>query len=344
MKPITRTLAAVTAAGVTSLAGIAAALAGPVTPLVVNSTATVISAGNVPIGITDFAADAQPTSVSVTSSTTNVPPPPGGGVGETTAGAAAVTVDVSDINASVVRSRSEVSTTRTSPATETQNMFHGSIAGFNASLATDGLSPGGAATVDLVLNVSGRLIYSDPNRTANTVVDPDFGIAVSDLAASVSVILALAAPVTIPPDPAEPPDPLPLVPLFNGSATLRSPTTAGLAPDLVLEGDWRGHAGDFTSPGTCDAAHCEVNVSTMLLFPDVQSLGFDQMFDIGLLLLTNADSTSDQQRMAASLFFDSASVSVRLTALAAPVPEPGTLSLLALALAGLALARRRGLL
>jgi hypothetical protein len=111
-------------------------------------------------------------------------------------------------------------------------------------------------------------------------------------------------------------------------------------PELIREADWESRPGDFT-PVVCDALMvCRVSVTMTLLFEDVvPSLGFGETFDIGLILLTSADAISDAGRMAASLFFDSASVEVALTA---QVPEPGTLPLLALAILALAAARRRG--
>jgi hypothetical protein len=212
-------------------------------------------------------------------------------------------------------------------------MTDGSIAAFNATLSAAGLAPAGTATVDLRLAVRGSLIYADPGGGAITVIDPDFDLPVSGISTNVSVILAIAAattPVPIPP---------PLLPLFNGSATLRSPMVAGNAPDLVLEGDWASRPGDFTAV-TCDALMvCRVDVAMTLLLAGVESLGFGETFDIGLILETNADAISDTGRMAASLFFDSASVGVSLTA---QVPEPGTLALVALAMLVIAAMRGAG--
>jgi hypothetical protein len=165
-------------------------------------------------------------------------------------------------------------------------------------------------------------------------------IAVPDISANVSVILALAD-VFLVTDPIPIPDPLPLRPLFNGSATLQSPEVAGEVPVLVRAGDWADplRNADF-APVNCTATSCWIDVTMTLSFLDVQSLGFGETFDIGLLLQTNADAISEAGRMAASLFFDSASIEVTLTALDAQVPEPGTLLLLGLAIAGLA--RMRG--
>ena len=322
------------------LVGSGAARAGPVTPIVTSPTAAAISSGVVPVDLMHFDIDAQPTHVLVTSTITNAP-----SGAETAEGTAQVDVDTMDINASVVRGRSRVSTAPASPPVPdgTQSMINGSVAGFSATLSTDGLSTGNAAIVDLLLSVSGSLTYSDPSGSAITVIDPDLDIAVAEMSASVSVILSLAAPLTIPSDPADVPDPLPLLPLFNGSATLRSPMVAGGLPELVLEGGWLGRAGDFTL-GTCSAVFCEVSVSTLLPFLDVQSLGFNQMFDIALLLQTGADAISGTGRTVESDFFNSARVGVALTALdAGVVPEPGTLALLSLALAALGFSRRRQL-
>jgi hypothetical protein len=217
-------------------------------------------------------------------------------------------------------------------------MTNGSVAGFSATLSTNGLSPGGTATVDIALTVKGSLIYTDAGGSATTVVIED--IAVPDISANVSVILALAD-VFLVTNPIPIPNPLPLLPLFNGSATLQAPEFAGDTPALVRVGDWANplRNADFVPVGVCTAMFCQFDVTMTLNFEDVQSLGFGETFDIGLLLQTNADAISDEGRLAASLFFDSASIEVTLTALNAQVPEPGTLLLLALAIVGLALAR-----
>lgn len=333
MRTITRTLVGLVTAGFASLGDLPSALALPVTPLVSDSTAFALTAGAVPVDMDGSALDAQATFVSVENMVTNAP-----AGAETAKGAAAVTIDTTDINASVVRSRSEVSTAAPSPPApdQTQRMRNGSLASLSARLSAGGLAPDGTATVDLGLVVTGLLKYADPGGGARTAEDPFFGDLVSDMSANVSVILAVAAPAT------EGTTPLPLVPLFNGSATLRAPMTAG-DPDLILEADWASRPGDFT-PVECDAMTkvCIVGVAMTLLFEDVfkdlQPLGVGETFDVGLILLTNADAISDTGRMAASLFFDSASVTVTL---AAQVPEPGTLLLLALGMLALAAARRR---
>lgn len=338
MKSTTRTLAAVSTAGLILLGGAPSARAVPVLPIVSNSTAAAVSAGLVPQFIIDFPVpvDVQPTTASVATTLTN----PAGGA-EAAQGAAAVNVDTTDINASIVRARSQVSTATSSPPAPdtTHAMTNGSVAGFNATLSTAGLLPGGTATVDIALTVRGSLIYSDPGGRATTVVIEEF--AVPDISANVSVILALADVFAVV-DPLPPiPDPLPLRPLFNGSATLQSPDLLGGAPNLVRAGDWADpiRDADFVPFGACTATSCQYDVMMTLNFVNVQSLGFGETFDIGLLLQTNAEAISEEGRGAASLFFDSASIVVALTAPVAAVPEPGTLMLLAVVIAGLA---RRG--
>ena len=335
MNDTTRTLAAVSTACLLLLVGAPGARAVPVLPTVSNPTAAAVTAGIVPLFMIDFPVDVQPTSASVTSTLTNAPG------AETAQGAAAVNVDTTDINASIVRARSQVSTETTSPPAPdtTHAMTNGSVAGFNATLSTAGLLPGDTATVDIALTVRGSLIYTDPGGSATTTVIEE--IAAPDISANVSVILALAD-VFVVADPLPPiPDPLPLRPLFNGSATLQSPLSAGGMPDLVRVGDWADplRNADFLQVGDCSATSCRFDVMMTLNFVNVQLLGFGETFDIGLLLQTNADALSDPGRMAASLFFDSASIAVTLTAPVAAVPEPGTLMLLAVAIVGLALRR-----
>jgi len=345
MNSITRTLAAVATAGLAWLAGITAAFAVPVTPIVSNPTAAAVTVGSVPdpsgfIPLFDFDLDVQAASVSVVKTVTNAPDG-----AETADGAAAVDLDAVEINNSVVRSRSQVSNDALAAPNTDFRMTDGSVASYTATLSTTGLAPGDTATVDLQLTVTGSLIYVDPAGTAGTVViedpfDPDVTEIVPDLLANVSVVLALASFIVV--DVTEIPEPLPFVPLFNGSATLQSTDGMNTAPELVRSGDWASAArdGDFTYVGLCNGVTCQVDVALTLFFADVQSLGFDETFDIGLVLLTNADAVSDSGRMAAALFFDSASVEVTLTALVAQVPEPGTLLLLALAVVGLALVHR----
>jgi hypothetical protein len=338
MQTITRTLVVgLAAAGFAALGDFPSALAVPVTPLVSGSTAFALTSGTVPVDISGEVWDAQEIFVSVENVVTNTAPPASGA--ETAKGAAEVTVDTTDINDSVVRGRSEVSTAAPSPPApdQTQRMRNGSLASLSARLSAAGLAPEGTATVDLTLVVTGLLIYADPGGGATTAEDPFFQDLVSDMSANVSVLLAVAEPT------ADPTETIKILSLFSGSATLRAPMTAGNAPDLVLEADWASRPGDF-KPMVCDASKvCTVGVAMTLLFEDVfkdlEPLGVGETFDIGLILLTNADAISDTGRRAASLFFDSASVTVALTA---QVPEPGTLILLALGMLALAAAKRRG--
>jgi hypothetical protein len=116
-------------------------------------------------------------------------------------------------------------------------MVDSALGRLTATLSTSGLSPGDLATVDLTVNVTGSLIYVDPTGAAGTsdiVVDGEVLGTLRDMSASISLILALAENLAVV-DPFVLPDPLPFVPLFDGSATLRS-TAAGMAPELAREG------------------------------------------------------------------------------------------------------------
>jgi hypothetical protein len=73
-------------------------------------------------------------------------------------------------------------------------------------------------------------------------------------------------------------------------------------------------------------------------FADVQSLGFGDLFDVGLLLMTSADGVSAENRVIDSDFGNTASVDVAFVAQQAPAPA--TLLLLAAGLIGMAAARR----
>ena len=108
--------------------------------------------------------------------------------------------------------------------------------------------------------------------------------------------------------------------MFNGSATLASKVGGG-APDLTREGDWADIAldGDFVMNGACTAFSCEFDINTTITFNDVQSIGFGQTFEVGLILFTSVDGVSDNindiindGRRLESNFFDTASFQVTL--------------------------------
>lgn len=352
----TNSAMAMSAVLLTSILLAASGTAGAVTvtPVVAGSTAAVGATALAPPGILDVPYDVQMTNASAAASASNVP----FGGADTAEAQADVSIDTSDINNSEVKARSLASTTDVPAFTSQYLPLTGrSVGGLNATLSTTGLAPGDTASVDLLLNVSGSLIYSDPGGNASTTTevnpfDPsDFDV-VPHLSADVSVLFAVADLLTITTTSIfglDIPDPLPFFALFNGSAVLESTTGIGTAPMLVLEGDWADPArsGDFTTVGTCDASFCQVDIATSILFQNVQSLGLGETFEAGLLLLTNAEAYSDANpttgasRSAESNFFNTASFDVSLNlAPSTAVPEPGTLLLIILGIATLGATQR----
>ena len=119
------------------------------------------------------------------------------------------------------------------------------------------------------------------------------------------------------------------------------------AHDSVRRGDWLDSAHDleFLSPTSRyrpGPVYCDVlalNVHRLAPFTDVPSSASDT-FEVGLLLLTEADALSDPGRSVESDFFNSADVQVSLAAVEAAAPAPATLLLLAAGLMGMGAARR----
>jgi hypothetical protein len=336
--------------GVTLLVVSGAARAVVVTPVVSSSSAAVGTFAAVPfpgfpLPFTSFAVDVQPTNASVAASIDNLV----FDGAETAEGEAEVAIDTTDINNSVVKAKSKVFTADAPPPSQEILTTDRSVGGLSATLSTDGLAPADTASVNLLLGVTGSLIYNDPTGSAGTFevedpFDPTMVDIVPDMTASVSVILALAdvLPVTGP----EIPEPLPFETLFDGSVVLESTTGAGTTPDLIREGDWADVARDldFTTIGTCDAFFCQINISTSILFEDVQSLGFGETFEAGLILLTNVEGISDSGRSLESNFFDTASFELSFTLLTdTPVPEPATWLLMAFGLAAFGVRRNRAI-
>ncbi len=315
-------------AGVWLMAGPAHAV--DVNPTVSNTTAVAFTSGLVPDPVDGlgFAAtdsgEVQLTDAIAAATVTSIP----NGGAETADGAAQVSIDLGNISNSLFRARSEVFTAPP-PAVPTPPPFNflmqdQSLAAMTATLSTDGLvGPGETAMVNLVLNVSGTLVYNDPAGTAaaNVLVDPfdptNTEIA-HDMSANVSALLLLADALEVTDDMLLDLDinNLPVASLFNGSVTLASKVGGG-APDLTRDGDWADMAldGDFVMVGACTAFSCEVDINTTITLNDVQSIGFGQTFEVGLILFTSVDGISDNVndgRRLESNFFDTASFHVTL--------------------------------
>lgn len=223
-----------------------------------------------------------------------------------------------------------------------------------ATLTSDGSDPGGEVDVDLTVHLDGRLKYGDALGDAATVEIPDpFDASatfdVSDISASVSLLIALAPALGPVSEDVLMMDPLPVIPVFNGSANLRSPKAGEVGPILDIVEDFS--LATFTS-GDCgdgDASTECVDVLLDFLIPDAAMFGFGEAFELGVVLLTAGDILGGTGvRSASSLFFGTATVTpstnapgVNIVLLSQAVPEPETLFLLAFGLAGLGFARRK---
>lgn len=270
---------------------------------------------------------------------------------DTTDGSAHATLDNTDINLSTVGARSTVTTGAGGsdspvPNPPTRSLANFSIGGFGATLSTTGLAPGDTGEVDLTLNVDGTLTYVDPAATAgmNVEIQDPFGgpsTFVSDISGSVSVLMALSDQLPTLASPVVPDlTSLSFTPLFNGSLVIESSAGAGTAPTITAIGDFQ--VGDFTVQPGCDGMFCQVDVLLSRTFNDVQSLGFGENFDLGLLMFTEAQIAPEAGRSLDIDFANTASVDVALTAVpGTSVPEPATLGLLAAALGLTGWARRK---
>ena len=342
-------------------------MVGPAQAVVVNpnvsqTTAVAFTSGQVPDPLSFFglgfddSGEVQQADATAAATVTSIPT----GGAETADGAAQVTVDLSNISNSLFKARSEVFTAPP-PLVPTGappppfdflsfNMLDQSLAAMTATLSTVGLvGPGETAMVDLVLNLSGTLVYDDPTSAAAATVavnpfDPNDTETVPDMSTSVSALLLLGDSLVVADDFLLG---FTIDALFNGSATLASMVGGG-PPGLTREGDWADVAldGDFVLDGTCTASYCEYDISTTITFDDVQSVGFGETFDVGLILFTSVDGVSDNfgngGRRLVSNFFDTATLQATLDVEPnSTIPEPGTAVILALGLVGLGFSRRR---
>ena len=318
------------------------AQAVPVTPVIVpdSGLTTALTVGAVP-GAVAVDADSDPAASSAFASAAN-----NTGPADTTEGSAQATIDATDINLSSVGSRSFVGTDLGSPVAPNpaaRDAFNLSFGSLGATLSTVDLAPGDVAEVDLTLNFEGSIIYRDPTGSAGenvASVDENLQpIFIPDISGSVSLLMDVSNLVSdIPVNFDGTPDlsALTFVPLFNGSLTLES--VAGVAaPLLTTEGDF--DLLDYIIAPGCTAFFCQVDVAMSRTFNDVQSLGLGDEFEVGLFVLTDAQSVRDPGRSIDVDFMNTASVDVNIET--AEVPAPAPLVLLLTGLLGCA-ARRRG--
>jgi len=360
VNPITRILLGSVAVGACLIAGSAQAVT--VIPNVSNTTAVATTSGQVPdpdplnflgaLFTTALPVVENNTSASVADTVSSLAT----GGAETSDGAANATIDSTDFfGGSVYRARSEVFTDPAIPPTNGPsgdfgfefNMNNQSLVAIVATLDTIGLvGPGDTATVDAVFNLSGSLVYEDPTGAAGATevqdpFDPSLVEIVPDMQTSVSVQFLLADVVVPPlvPDPENPP----VTAVFSAGATLESVLNGG-TPMLSTQGDL--NVGDFIMNGVCDGFTCQYDIDISVPFFDLQSLGFGDTFEAGLILLTSVEGVSGNfggaGRRLESNFFDTASFSVTLEVeQAGAVPEPGSVFMLGIGLVVLTLTRRR---
>lgn len=337
------------------------AQAVPVIPNVATTTATALSTGQVPdpnptnffgVLFTDLtpsvvddgpAADAE--------SVTSIP-----SGAETSVGSASAAIDTTDFfGGSTYGASSEVRTSDSGPPTDgptgflqlTFNMANQSLAAVDAVLDTTGLiGPGETGTVDAVLNLTGSLIYDDPTGIAAAtevldIFDPSIVLdVVPEMVSSVSIAFLIADAVD--PTMVDPNNP-PAASVFSGSATLESVVGGGM-PAFSTSGDL--DPSQFAQIGTCDAFFCQYDIDISIPFFDIQSLGFGEQFEAGLILTTSVNgvtgNTGADGRRLVSDFEDTASFGISIDVQQrASVPEPSSIALLALGVALMGVARRR---
>jgi hypothetical protein len=340
----------------------------PIIPNVTTTTAVAFTSGQVPdpdpnnfLGA--LITDADPVVVndgtaSVADSVSSIAT----GGAETSTGGAHATVDAADFfGGSTYGASSEVSTSDSGTPTNGPtgflglpfNMTNQSLAVIDAVLNTTGLiGVGETGTVDAVLDITGSLIYEDPTGTASATevvdpFDPTMVDIVPDMETSFSISFLVGDAVdatTV--DPESPP----VASVFSGSATLESilgGDAPGTTPVFSTSGDLS--VGDFTQIGTCDEFFCQYDIDISIVLSDIQSLGFGEELEAGLLLLTSVEGVSnntgtglpDSGIHLVSDFDQTASFGISINVQpAAAASEPASAAVLALGLAILGATRR----